>query len=39
VAANKAFGEAFAKSITDAQAENRRRVAEHRTIVRIEGGR
>ena len=39
VAANKAFGEAFAQSITDAQAENRRRVAEYRTIVRIEGGR
>lgn len=38
VAANKAFGEAFAKSITDAQAENRRRVTEHRTTVRIEGG-
>jgi hypothetical protein len=38
VAANKAFGEAFAKSITDAQAENRRRVAEYRTTVRIEGG-
>jgi hypothetical protein len=38
VAANKAFGEAFMKSIEDAQAENRRRVAEHRTIVRMEGG-
>ena len=38
VAANKAFGESFAKSITDAQAENRRRVMEHRTTVRIEGG-
>ena len=38
VAANKAFGEQFAKSITDAQAENRRRVAEYRTTVRIEGG-
>jgi hypothetical protein len=37
VAANKAFGEAFAKSITDAQAENRRRVTEHRTTIRIEG--
>ena len=38
VAANKAFGEQFAKSISDAQAENRRRVSEHRTTVRIEGG-
>jgi hypothetical protein len=38
VAANKAFGEAFTKSIADAQAENRRRVVEHRTTVRIEGG-
>lgn len=38
VAANKAFGEAFAKSISDAQAENRRRVTEHRTTVRVEGG-
>jgi hypothetical protein len=38
VAANKAFGEAFTKSIADAQAENRRRVAEYRTIVRMEGG-
>ena len=36
VAANKAFGEAFNKSIADAQAENRRRIAEHRTTVRIE---
>lgn len=36
VAANKAYGEAFSKSIADAQAENRRRIAEHRTTVRIE---
>lgn len=36
VAANKAYGEAFQKSIADATAENRRRVAEHRTTVRIE---
>ena len=36
VAANKAYGEAFAKSIADAQTENRRRIAEHRTTVRIE---
>ena len=36
VAANKAYGEAFQKSIADAQAENRRRIAEHRTTVRIE---
>lgn len=35
VAANNAFGEAFQKSIVDAQAENRRRIAEHRTIVRF----
>jgi hypothetical protein len=38
VAANKAFGEAFTKSIADAQTENRRRVAEYRTTVRMEGG-
>jgi hypothetical protein len=36
VAANKAYGEAFAKSIADATAENRRRITEHRTTVRIE---
>jgi hypothetical protein len=36
VAANKAYGDAFQKSIVDATAENRRRVAEHRTTVRIE---
>lgn len=36
VAANKAYGEAFQKSIADAQAENRRRIAEHRTTVRID---
>jgi hypothetical protein len=36
VAANKAYGEAFQKSVADAQAENRRRIAEHRTTVRIE---
>lgn len=35
VAANKAYGEAFMKSIADGQAENRRRIAEHRTTVRI----
>ena len=36
VAANKAYGEAFQKSIVDATTENRRRVAEHRTTVRID---
>lgn len=36
VAANKAFGEAFNKSVADTHAENRRRIAEHRTTVRIE---
>ena len=36
VAANKAYGEAFNKSIADAQAENRRRIAEYRITVRIE---
>jgi hypothetical protein len=36
VAANKAYGESFQKSIADGQAENRRRVAEHRTTVRID---
>lgn len=36
VAANKAYGEAFQKSIADGQAENRRRLAEHRTTVRID---
>lgn len=39
VAANKASGEAFNKSIADANAENRRRVVEHRTTIRMsEGG-
>jgi len=36
VAANKAYGEAFNKTIADTQAENRRRIVEHRTTVRIE---
>lgn len=35
VAANKEYGDAFNKSIADAQAENRRRITEHRTTVRI----
>lgn len=34
-AANKAFGEAFQKSILDIQAENRRRIAEHKTTIRF----
>lgn len=36
VAANKAYGDAFHKTIADTQAENRRRIVEHRTTVRIE---
>jgi hypothetical protein len=40
VAANKAAGEAFQKSIADATAENRRRVTEHRTVLTFDfGGR
>jgi hypothetical protein len=33
IAANKAAGEAFQKSITDAQAENRRRIVEFKTVL------
>ena len=33
IAANKATGEAFQKSIIDAQAENRRRIAEYKTVL------
>lgn len=36
IAANKAAGEAFQKSIVDTQAENRRRIAEHKTTIRFE---
>jgi hypothetical protein len=38
VAANKAAGEAFQKSIADAQAENRRRITEYRTVLNFESG-
>ncbi|MEX2178398.1 MAG: hypothetical protein WD801_06790 [Gemmatimonadaceae bacterium] len=38
IAANKAYGEAFQKSIADAEAENRRRVAEYRTTLRFDLG-
>jgi hypothetical protein len=33
IAANKAAGEAFQKSIADAQAENRRRITEYKTVL------
>jgi hypothetical protein len=36
IAANKAYGEAFAKAIVDAQAENRRRITTHTTVIRID---
>ena len=36
IAANKAYGEAFKKSIVDAHAENRRRIAEYRTTLHID---
>lgn len=38
IAANKAFGEAFQKSIVDGQAENRRRITEHTTTIRFDLG-
>ena len=38
VAANKAAGEAFQKSIVDAQAENRRRITEYRTVLNFDLG-
>lgn len=36
VAANKAYGEAFQKSIEDARNENRRRIADYRTTIRLD---
>ena len=36
IAANKAFGEAFQKSLVDAQNENRRRIAEYKTTIRLD---
>jgi hypothetical protein len=36
IAANKAAGEAFQKSIADAQAENRRRIVEYKTMLTFE---
>jgi hypothetical protein len=36
IAANKAYGEAFRKSIVDLQAENRRRIAEYKTTLHID---
>lgn len=36
IAANKATGDAFQKSIVDAQAENRRRITDYRTILVFE---
>ena len=35
IAANKAYGEAVEKAIADARAENARRLAEYRTILRF----
>lgn len=39
IAANRATGDAFQKSIVDAQAENRKRLAEHRTVLTLEEAR
>jgi hypothetical protein len=36
IAANKAYGEAFQKSIVSSQAENRRRIAEYKTTFHID---
>jgi hypothetical protein len=36
IAANKAYGEAFQKSIVDTQAENQRRINEHTTTIRFD---
>lgn len=36
IAANKAYGAAFQKSIADAQAENRRRIAEYKTTLHLD---
>jgi hypothetical protein len=38
IAANRAAGEAFQKSIADAQAENRRRITEYRTVLNLDLG-
>lgn len=39
IAANRATGEAFQRSIVDAQAENRRRIAEYKTVLTLEEAR
>lgn len=39
IAANRATGDAFQKSIVDAQAENRRRIAEYKTVLTLEEAR
>ena len=36
IAANKAYGSAFQKSIVDSQAENRRRIAEYKTSIHFD---
>lgn len=36
IAANKAYGEAFQKATTEALAENRKRIAEHTTTIRLD---
>jgi hypothetical protein len=38
IAANQAAGQAFEKSVADAQAENRRRITEHRTVLTFDMG-
>jgi len=36
IAANKAYGEAFEKSLVDMRAENRRRITQHTTTIRLD---
>ena len=36
IAANKAYGEAFQKAIVDSQAENRQRIMQHTTTIRLD---
>lgn len=39
IAANRATGDAFQKSVVDAQAENRKRLAEYKTVLTLEEAR
>lgn len=36
IAANKAYGQAFQKSVVDSQAENRRRIAQYKTTLHLD---